>query len=293
MDLNKKIYVTNLFYYPLKSGREIEANEVEITEKGILNDRVFVIIDKKTKNFINIKKNCKVYYIQIIINNNRAKIIVPNNDNNFEFDLKGEFDITNIIEVSLWNIKCNGLILKEEINRAISDYLGQEVLTLFAIGLRKVKDDENIKKCINVDFEKDKTYFADLAPYLIVSQESLDEVNNKLKVKGENPVKLVNFRPNIVISGQGIPFFEDKLNKVKIGNAIFRRIKGCVRCKITTFDPDKGKFRASIEPLETLNENNIDESLGGCVFGQNFCCDILDGSSTIIKVGDEVKLISK
>ena len=65
--------------------------------------------------------------------------------------------------MSLWNIKCNGLILKEEINRAISDYLGQEVLTVFAIGLRKVKDDENIKKCINVDFEKDKTYFADLA----------------------------------------------------------------------------------------------------------------------------------
>ena len=291
MDLNKKIYVSNLFYYPLKSGKEIQSKEVEITENGILNDRIFVILDKKTKNFVYIKKNCKVYYIQIIINNNRANIIVLYVNKIFEFDLKSEFDDTCIIEVNIWNMKCNGLILNEEIIKAISDYLGQEILLVFAIDKRKLKDDEKIKKCINVDLEKDKTYFADCSPYLIVSQESLDEVNSKLKLKSESPVKLINFRPNTIISGQGIPFYEDKLHKVQIGNIIFRRIIGCERCKVITFDPDKRKFRVSIEPLETLNEINTDESLGGCVFGQYFCRDILDGSSTKIKVGDEVKLI--
>ena len=180
------------------------------------------------------------------------------------------------------------MVLNEEINIALSNYLEQEVLLVYAIEKREIKDDKGIKKCINVNIEKDKTYFADLAPFLISSRESLDEVNRILKSKIEDPVKFINFRPNIILSGTGIPFFEDKLNKIKIGNVIFRRIKGCVRCKITTFDPDKGKFRSSVEPLETLNENNNDEKLGGCIFGQNFCCDILDGISATIKVGDEV-----
>ena len=52
MNLNSQINVSNLFYYPLKSGTEIEVKEVEITETGIPNDRVFILLDKKTKNFL-------------------------------------------------------------------------------------------------------------------------------------------------------------------------------------------------------------------------------------------------
>ena len=292
MNLNSQINVSNLFYYPLKSGTEIEVKEVEITETGIPNDRVFILLDKKTKNFLSIKTNWKVYYIKLMINSNIAKIVVPNFDKTFEFDLQGEYDKSSIIEVNYWKNKINGLILNEEINKAISDYLCQEVLLVYAMSKRDLKDDKKFKKCVNVNVEKDKTYFTDLAPYHLISQESLNEVNRKLQLKGEDPVKLNNFRPNIVISGCGVPFFEDKCHKIKIGNAIFRRIIGCVRCKLTTFDSDKGKFRTSLEPLETLYENKTDENLGGCVFGQYFCCDIQEGFSTTIKVGDEVTLLT-
>jgi len=129
-----------------------------------------------------------------------------------------------------------------------------------------------------------------MSPYLVTSEESLTEINIKLKAHDEPPVKQINFRPNIVLKGATVPYLEDIINKMQIGNAIFRRIKGCTRCKETTFDPDKNAYRKSLEPLETLYEEKMDEKLGGCIFGQNYCCDLLSENATI-NVGDEVHIL--
>ena len=105
MDLKKNIYVSNLFYYPLKSGMEIEEKEVQLNETGIENDRVFVILEKKTHKFINIKQNSKIYYIKIIINKFSVKITIPNNEKIFEIDLETETKISDNsrrILVSIW-----------------------------------------------------------------------------------------------------------------------------------------------------------------------------------------------
>jgi uncharacterized protein YcbX len=281
-------------YYPLKSGTEIETNEAAVSDFGIVNDRVLCLIDKQTKKFLNIKRNCKIYYIQTRIINNTAFIKIPTIDKTFEVNLESEtksIDNSRTVFVNMYGIGCNGLVLSEELNKALSDYLQQDVLLVYCIENRKLKEDSNKHLLINFDEEKDKTYFADLAPFLIASEESLEELNKKLVSKGENPVKMINFRPNIVIKGLGVPYFEDKLNKIKIGNVIFRRIKGCVRCKLTTFDTEKGIFRPSVEPLETLYEDRVDKTLGGPVFAQNFCCDVEGGGIATIKVGDEVVII--
>jgi len=118
----------------------------------------------------------------------------------------------------------------------------------------------------------------------------LTELNSKLKVINEPPVKQINFRPNIVLKGLSGPYIEDNITKMQIGNAIFRRIKGCTRCKETTFDPDKNAFRKSMEPLESLYIDRMDEKLEGCIFGQNFACDLISENVTI-NVGDEVKIL--
>jgi len=103
-------------------------------------------------------------------------------------------------------------------------------------------------------------------------------------------VKQINFRPNIVLKGFELPYGEDKISKMKIGNVIFRRLKACTRCKQVTFDPEKNDYRKSLEPLEILYELKMDEKLGGCTFGQNFCCDF-EGERPIIREGDEVTIL--
>lgn len=294
MDLPKKLTVSRIFYYPLKSGTEIETKEALIRETGIVNDRRFVILDKKTLKFQNIKSNKDIYFIQVNIAGDSATVKIPNHSTVFTIDLSQEIKSTDparIVSVNMYNILGQGLIMPEEINKAISEYLKGEYILVYSTKHRYVGDYDKTNLLDNLDKEKDKTYFADLAPYLLSTEESLEILNKKLKDKAEDDVTFINFRPNIVISGYGAPYYEDKLQKFKIGNAVFRRIKGCVRCKITTFNTIKNKFNPNVEPLETLYEDRNDERIGGPVFGSNLCCDIEGNGEVTIKVGDEVEVI--
>lgn len=87
--------------------------------------------------------------------------------------------------------------------------------------------------------------FADGYPLLLVSQESLDELNGRLL----QPLAMTRFRPNVVIAG-GEAHGEDSLTCFRMGEVTFRNVKPCERCTMTTVDPlttVRGK-----EPLRTL-----------------------------------------
>ena len=43
------------------------------------------------------------------------------------------------------------------------------------------------------------------------------------------------FRPNLVFAG-GEAWDEDGWRRVRIGTALFRAVKGCARCVLTTID---------------------------------------------------------
>ena len=51
-------------------------------------------------------------------------------------------------------------------------------------------------------------------PFLILSQESLSDLNKRLS----SPVAIRNFRPNIVIKGCNKPYEEDTWKKIGIGS---------------------------------------------------------------------------
>jgi uncharacterized protein YcbX len=70
----------------------------------------------------------------------------------------------------------------------------------------------------NEALDKDVTGFNDVSPYHLGSLESLSDLNKRLT----NPVKIYNFRPNIVVSGVDAPYgevryyFDVKINIVLI-----------------------------------------------------------------------------
>lgn len=66
-------------------------------------------------------------------------------------------------------------------------------------------------------------------------------------------ISVHNFRPNFVIETfDGVPFAEDKWDKIKIGTAEFYYATPCTRCLLTTVDPVRGEKSRSVEPLKTL-----------------------------------------
>jgi uncharacterized protein len=103
--------------------------------------------------------------------------------------------------------------------------------------------------------------FADAFPFLVISQESMDELNRRL----DEPLGIERFRPNLVVSGAAHPHAEDEWKHLRIGEIEFSLVKPCARCAVPTVNPrtaEKGK-----EPTRTLSTYR--KRNGKVYFGQN------------------------
>src|SRR5262249_39836542 len=94
--------------------------------------------------------------------------------------------------------------------------------------------------------------FTDGFPVLIVSQASLDDLNNRLVERGSDPVAITRFRPNLVVTDCD-SFAEDTWQTVQIGGITLGIVKPCGRCVVATGDQATGTVPDSAEPLATLN----------------------------------------
>ncbi|WP_019989833.1 MOSC domain-containing protein [Rudanella lutea] len=123
--------------------------------------------------------------------------------------------------------------------------------------------------------------FADGFPYLVASAESLNELNRRLA----EPVSMSRFRPNLVVSGTAGPHDEDGWGHFRVGDVSFFGVKPCVRCTMTTIDPETAQ--KGNEPLRTLaTYRQIDHKI---LFGQNAV--LQPGAGGVVRVGDLVSVI--
>ena len=173
----------------------------------------------------------------------------------------------------MWGNACVGVDQGEAISKWLTEYIGKECHLIIM--------SPDFKRSVQ---EKYKTKgdeivgFADGFPFLLISEESLNELNSKLEEK----IPMNRFRPNIVISG-GTSFQEDTWKKIKIGDVVFRFAKPCARCEITTIDQATGE--KGIEPLETLGSYRTKPK--GIMFGQN----LIQENTGTIHVDDVVTVI--
>jgi hypothetical protein len=175
--------------------------------------------------------------------------------------------------VSVWNDVCFAFEVNEESNRWFSDFLGFPCLLVYMPdhALRPVDPEYGRKK--------DIVSFADAFPFLLIGQESLNDLNSRLTEK----LPMNRFRPNLVFTG-GPAFAEDEWLEFKIGETTFFPVKPCSRCNITTIDQETGV--ASKEPLKTLaSYRTINNKV---MFGQNL---IHSSKDSFIKEGMPLILI--
>ena len=99
------------------------------------------------------------------------------------------------------------------------------------------------------DEDNDKITFADVAPYLIVTEESLHDVSSHLANSNMNITK---FRPNIVLAGSTGAYDEDFWSELRVkakeqdGSEISDPVdiiltQNCARCKSINVDYSTGK----------------------------------------------------
>jgi len=134
--------------------------------------------------------------------------------------------------------------------------------------------------------------FADCAPYLIVSQTSLEDVSSRLP-EGEE-MDVTKFRPNIVVKGAFEAYQEDYWGRLTINNRTeIVMAHNCVRCKSINIDYETGKqgVGASGEVLKRLQKDRrIDiGAKWSPVFGRYSFWGVGCGDE-VVRVGDRVNV---
>lgn len=159
-----------------------------------------------------------------------------------------------------------------------------------AIGrpLRLVYLDDPHKRPVDPGYAEpdDVVSLADGFPLLLATEESLAQVNTWIAAgprAEDGPLPMTRFRPNLVVRGAE-PFAEDGWRRVRVGEVVFRVVKPCDRCVLTTIDPDTAV--RTKEPLVTLARHRKQGSK--ILFAMNVIPEAPYGT---VRLGDPVEVL--
>ncbi|WP_374359514.1 MOSC domain-containing protein [Pseudoduganella danionis] len=130
------------------------------------------------------------------------------------------------------------------------------------------------------------TLFSDGYPLLLISQASLDELNQRLRQAGRAALPMNRFRPNVVVDGIEA-FDEDYTETFALGEAMLKPVKPCPRCPMPSVDQDSGVVGP--DPLDIMQSFRAKPELEGALcFGMN--CLVLAGAGQVLRVGQQIEV---
>lgn len=245
MGLVKPIYLiycmnnprlSTISIYPIKSlrGHELEAANLE--RMGLENDRRLMVVDKQGM-FMTQREHARMALVKPLIKPGALTLTAPGMpDMTFDIHRMGNQQF-----VEIWKDSGVPSIDQGDLPAEwLTDFLGAPV--------RLVRIEDGHERKVNPDYAlrtDDIVGFADAYPLLIISQESLDDLNSRLK----QPIPMNRFRPNLVVSGVRA-FAEDGWKRIRIGAVELALVKPCARCNVPTIDQDTAE--TGKEPNTTL-----------------------------------------
>ena len=230
--------LASIHIHPIKSLGGFSIEEGRVTDRGLEGDRRWMLVDENA-TFISQREIAEMACLHTSPSGGGFTVTDLRNGNSIELPWKiGEGEN---LRVQIWSDKVNA-IHDGNFDQWFSEALDRKVRLVYMPDGSKRRTDGRYAKSLNS--------FSDGFPFLIASQASLDDLNEKLRSKGEAAIPMDRFRPNLVIAG-GEPFQEDRWRQLMIGNVRFDLVKPCARCAITTTDQQTGERRK--EPLRTLS----------------------------------------
>jgi len=260
--------LSKIFVYPIKSCAGIELSSAEVTKRGFILDRRWMLVDAKGR-FLTQRKYAQLSQINVTLLDAGLKVSGPEQSSLFvPFESEGKN-----IESSIWSDQVLAREVSGDAHEWFSDLLGEPV--------RLVYMPDETTRMVDQEFARpnDTVGFADGYPFLIVSQSSVDDLASKMNIK----IDVRRFRPNLVVEGT-TAFDEDSWNEFEINGIRFHAVKRCARCVIPTIDPITSEKNPQINKvLSSYRQENQE-----VYFGQNLIHDGLGSLS----VGMEIKVLS-
>ncbi len=263
------IRLSELNLYPIKSCKGISVDSWELEPRGLKHDRRWMLVDDQGI-FLTQREYPRMTHIAVEINSDHLLVKAPGNS-----AMKIPFDLPpgDHIPVVVWNDTVEAVSLGHEASDWFSSYMGISC-ELVAMSDRSIRPVD-----AKYSQQNDVVSFADGYPLMLISEESLEDLNSRLTTS----VSMNRFRPNLVVKGCA-PFAEDSWKEIRIGDISFRVAKPCARCTIPTVDPETA-IRGQ-EPIRTLATYRLVNNQ--VLFGQNLLCSNVG----TLRLGDELQIIS-
>ncbi|QRR04194.1 MOSC domain-containing protein [Dyadobacter sandarakinus] len=261
--------LSEIWIYPVKSLGGISLREAHTEERGLQDDRRWMVVDEENV-FVTQRVLNKMALIGVEIQDAGLRIFHRHHEGD-EVLVPREPVTGELLHVKVWDDIAEAVTVTREADEWLTRQLGKKVrLVVMPESTERKADPRYAQYGENVSF-------ADGFPYHLISQASLDDLNARLA----DPVTMRRFRPNLVVTGAD-PYAEDAWTYISIGDVRFQRVKPCARCVLTTIDPQTAE--KGTEPLKTLaTYRRMDKKV---IFGQDFVLS----NPGLIRIGDPVTL---
>ena len=282
--------ISEINIYPVKSLKGIALDEAVVEKRGLRNDRRWMLTDRNGYFFTQ-RELPHMAAIRISLNRRGLVASAPGVEN---LRMPQHPEIKLRQHVTIWQSEVEAHVYDRHVNEWFSEVLKREC--------RLVLMPDTTERHVNAQFDRgaDIVSFADGYPLLLIGEGSLEEVNRRIAEVADRNVRVPmnRFRPNLVVRGSE-PFAEDGWARIRVGRAVFRVVKPCARCVITTVDQAKGEFDGK-EPLKTMatfrlakqvfpeTYESYGQTANGVLFGENL---IPENPGVAIRVGDEVEVL--
>ncbi len=253
--MKEQLHLSQIWHYPVKSlkGRSLQTSEVGVT--GIQHDRQWMLVDDKG-DFITQRQEPRMVLVKTDMHHGHLLLSAPG-----MCDLLVSHGAAGMIptRAQVWGDETRALPVDAHADRWLSEFLQRDckLVRLPAESPRQV--DQTYAQ------PADRVGFADGFPFLLISQASLDDLNQRLTTS----LPMECFRPNLVVSGCEA-YAEDNWRRIRIGEITFRLVKPCSRCVIPGIDLETGQSQGK-EPLRTLAQYRRQGHK--VMFGQNLLHD--------------------
>ncbi|MFG2983702.1 MOSC domain-containing protein [Streptomyces sp. NPDC048258] len=270
------LYVQALHVHPVKSVAGTAPDEVAVEPWGLSGDRRWALVDSGGTVITQRQQPRLALAAARPAGGGRIAVSAPGMAE-LVVELPGPGPLEPVV---LFGKKVETVVAASAAADWFSAYLGVPARLVHL-------DDPAVRRPVDPDYALpgETVSLADAYPLLITTLASLDALN-ALIARGdhpqEGPLPMNRFRPNVVVSGAEA-WAEDGWRRIAIGDAVFRGVRECGRCVITTTDQrtaERGK-----EPLKTLAvHRRIGKSLA---FGRQ----LVPVRLGTVRVGDEVRIL--
>ena len=281
--------ISELWVYPIKSCAGVSLDQAVLTDTGLDYDRAWMVVDERG-DFLTQRELPRMALIQPMLKTDEMVLRAPG-----MLALHVALDaVEDAVRVRVWDDEVAAFDMGAVAAQWCSDFLGTPA--------RLVRFDPDERRPSDLRWTTGVqafTQFSDGFAALVLSQPSLEQLNQKLQASGAPVASMARFRPNIVLaSAPGaqalLPHDEDRLAALDIstdaGAVQLQLVKPCSRCPIPNVDPATGLSSPAVGDM--LLTFRADARLNGAVtFGMNAIVARrvdADASEPVLKVGQRV-----